>query len=124
EASDQHVLQVRAPVLSNGQQLGEIVVMSEGSSLIAIVARYISAAAALFFAATGLALFVAKWLAARVTEPVRLLSDAMDQVAESGDFSRTVEPVADDELGRLTDTFNGLMARLQANDQALHATLQ
>jgi len=123
QATDQHVLRVRTPVTVGGRPAGSLVVISEGASLTAIVARYFSAAAALFFAATGLALFVAKWLAGRVIEPVRRLSDAMDQVAESGDFARTVEPVADDELGRLTDTFNGLLAKLKANDQALHATL-
>jgi signal transduction histidine kinase/CheY-like chemotaxis protein len=122
-AADEHVLQVRTPVTVGGQPAGTLVMTSEGASLAAIVARYFSAAAALFFAATGLALFVAKWLAGRVIEPVRRLSDAMDQVAESGDFARTVEPVADDELGRLTDTFNGLLAKLEANDQALRATM-
>jgi signal transduction histidine kinase len=124
DAADEHVLQVRTPVTVAGRPAGSLVIISEGASLTAIVARYFSAAAALFFAATGLALFVAKWLAGRVIEPVRRLSDAMDQVAESGDFARTVEPVADDELGRLTDTFNGLLARLQSNDVALRATLE
>ena len=114
---------MRAPVTISGRPAGTLVVMSEGASLTAIIARYFSAAAALFFAATGLALFVAKWLAGRVIEPVKRLSDAMDQVAESGDFGQTVERVADDELGRLTDTFNGLLLKLKANDQALHATM-
>ncbi|MGZ3313834.1 MAG: ATP-binding protein [Caulobacteraceae bacterium] len=122
-AADRHVLQVRTPVVLGGQPAATLVVISEGASLTAIVARYFSAAAALFFAATGLALFVAKWLAGRVIEPVRRLSDAMDQVAESGDFAQCVEPVADDELGRLTHTFNGLLAKLQTNDQALRATM-
>ncbi|MGZ3346324.1 MAG: ATP-binding protein [Caulobacteraceae bacterium] len=123
EAADQHVLQVRAPVVIGGRPAGTLVVMSEGASLSAIVARYFSAAAALFFAATGLALFVAKWLAGRVIEPVRRLSEAMDQVADSGDFAQTVEPVADDELGRLTGTFNGLLSKLKVKDEDLHATL-
>jgi two-component system, sensor histidine kinase len=123
DAADEHVLQVRAPVTVNGKPVGTLVVISEGASLSAIVARYFSAAAALFFAATGLALFVAKWLAGRVIEPVRRLSDAMDQVAESGDFAQTVQPIADDELGRLTDTFNGLLSRLKVKDEALHTTM-
>ena len=123
DAADEHVLAVRTPVVVAGRPAGRLVIMSEGASLGGIVARYFSAAAALFFAATGLALFVAKWLAGRVTEPVRRLSDAMDQVAESGDFAQTVVPIADDELGRLTDTFNGLLAKLQVNDQALRATM-
>ena len=120
---DQHVLKVRAPVVHAGQTLGQVVVISEGADLGAIVARYFSSTAALFFAATGLALFVAKWLAGRVIEPVRRLSGAMDKVAESGDFGQAVEPFADDELGRLTDTFNGLLRKLDVNDQALRVTM-
>jgi len=122
-ASDEHFLQVKAPIARAGRPAGAVVILSEGSSLGSIVARYFSAASALFFGATALALFLAKWLAARVTEPVRRLSGAMDQVAESGDFGQEVEPIADDELGRLTDTFNGLLRKLNINDQALRRTL-
>jgi signal transduction histidine kinase len=122
-ASDQHFLQVRAPVTRGGKPAGEVVILSEGSSLGSIVARYFSAASALFFAATALALFLAKWLAGRVIEPVRRLSGAMDQVAESGDFAQEVEPIAEDELGRLTATFNGLLRKLNVNDQALRRTM-
>jgi signal transduction histidine kinase len=122
-ASDEHFLQVKAPIARAGRPAGEVVILSEGSSLGSIIARYFSAASALFFGATALALFLAKWLAARVTEPVRRLSGAMDQVAESGDFGQTVEPIADDELGRLTDTFNGLLRKLDINDQALRRTM-
>jgi signal transduction histidine kinase/AmiR/NasT family two-component response regulator len=122
-ASDQHYLEVRAPITRGGKPAGEVVILSEGSSLGAIVARYFSAASALFFAATALALFLAKWLAGRVIEPVRRLSGAMNKVAESGDFTQEVEPVAEDELGRLTDTFNGLLRKLNVKDQALHRTM-
>jgi signal transduction histidine kinase/AmiR/NasT family two-component response regulator len=122
-ASDEHFLQVRAPIVRAGQSAGEVVILSEGSSLGSIVARYASSSLALFFGATGLALFLAKWLAGRVTEPVRRLSGAMDQVAESGDFSQEVQPIAEDELGRLTDTFNGLLRKLNGNDQALRRTM-
>ena len=122
-ASDQHYLEARAPIVRGGKPAGEVVILSEGSSLSSIIARYFSAASALFFAATGLALFVAKWLAGRVIEPVRRLSGAMDKVADSGDFAQEVEPVAEDELGRLTDTFNGLLRKLNVKDQALHRTM-
>jgi signal transduction histidine kinase len=122
-ASDEQFLQVRAPITRAGRPAGQVVILSEGSRLGVIVARYFAAAAALFFAATALALFMAKWLAGRVIEPVRRLSSAMDQVAESGDFEREVQPVAEDELGRLTDTFNGLLRKLKVNDRTLRRTM-
>jgi signal transduction histidine kinase len=122
---DGNVMEGRAPIVgADGRRLGDLVLQSENPGLGAVVARYASASAALFFAAAGLALFVAKWLAARVTEPVRRLSRAMDQVAERGDFGQSVERMADDELGALTDTFNALLRKLEANDQALRRTLE
>jgi signal transduction histidine kinase len=116
-------LEARSAIVRSGRPAGEVVVLADAPSLGSVVARYTSTAAALFFAATGLALFVSKWLAARVTEPVRRLSRAMQQVAERGDFGQSVEPIADDELGRLTGTFNALLRKLDANDQALRRTL-
>jgi signal transduction histidine kinase/ActR/RegA family two-component response regulator len=117
------VLESRAPVLRGGRPVGEVVVVSRKLKLSTVMARYIAVASALFFVATGLALFVAKGLAVRVTEPVRRLVKAMDQVAESNDFSQSVERIADDELGRLTDAFNALLRKLDANDQALRRTM-
>jgi len=115
--------EARAPVVIAGRRYGEIVTYSEPPSLWAILPRYLSLTAALFFAATGLALFLGRWLAARVTEPVEHLSKVMKAVADSGDFAQTVERISDDELGRLTDSFNDLLARLHRNDKALRQTL-
>ena len=47
----------------------------------------------------------------------------MREVATDSDFARRVEPAADDELGRLTGSFNGLLARLQGNDRELRLTM-
>jgi signal transduction histidine kinase/ActR/RegA family two-component response regulator len=117
------VLEARAPVTRAGLRAGEVVVFSQKVKLSTVMERYVSVAAALFFAAASLALFVAKGLAGRVTEPVRRLSKAMDEVAERNDFSQSVERIADDELGRLTDAFNALLRKLDANAQALGRTM-
>ena len=106
-----------------GRTLGDLEVRRELPVGGQFMARYIAVAAALFFAAAGLSLFLGRALARRVAEPINRLGDAMREVAEDSDFGRRVEPVADDELGRLTDSFNSLLARLQANDQALRTTM-
>ncbi|HTI66603.1 MAG TPA: ATP-binding protein [Caulobacteraceae bacterium] len=115
--------EARAPVRIDGRAVGEIVTFNLPHSVWAILPRYLALAAALFFAAGGLALVLGRWLAGRVTDPVNRLSQAMQAVADSGDFAQRVERADDDELGRLTDSFNGLLSKLNHNDQALRRTM-
>ncbi|OYX36414.1 MAG: hypothetical protein B7Y99_01335 [Caulobacterales bacterium 32-69-10] len=112
-----------AVVRQDGRPVGRFITYTRPPSIWATLPRYLSLTAALFFAATGLALFLGRWLAGRVTEPVDRLSQVMRAVADSGDFAQRVERSEDDELGRLTDRFNDLLARLHDNDQALRRTL-
>ena len=100
-----------------------LVVAAAAPELGAIMPRYLAVCGALFFAATGLALFMGRWLAGRVIEPVNRLSEAMREVTDSGDYSQRVPNWAQDEFGLLTESFNHLLAQLQANDSALHRAM-
>ena len=96
---------------------------SAGVELGSILPRYLAVCAALFFAATGLALFMGRWLAGRVMEPVNRLSQAMREVTDSADYSQRLPIWAQDEFGLLTESFNHLLAQLHANDNALHRAM-
>jgi signal transduction histidine kinase/ActR/RegA family two-component response regulator len=100
-----------------------LVVATASPAIVDILPRYLAVCGALFFAATGLALFMGRWLAGRVIEPVNRLSNAMREVTDSGDYSERVPNWAQDEFGLLTDSFNHLLAQLQANDSALHRAM-
>lgn len=113
----------RTPVLLNGARVGDLVVRRDLTVAGQFLARYLAVAAALFFAAAGLSLFLGRALARRVAAPINRLAEAMREMASDSDFARRVEPAADDELGRLTGAFNGLLERLQANDRELRVTL-
>jgi two-component system, sensor histidine kinase len=113
----------RAPLEFNGRRTGELVVSSREFDRASILPRYIAVCGALFFAATGLALFMGRWLAGLVIHPVNRLSKAMRDVTDSGDYSERVPKWASDEFGLLTESFNDLLAQLQANDSALHRAM-
>ena len=117
-------LRVQAPIAVQGRRLGTVVLWSTPQGLGALLPRFISMGGALFFVAAGLALFMGRWLAARLTRPVERLSRAMHEVAGSGDFAQRVSHGENDEFGRLTDSFNGLLAQLEKNDRALHSTME
>jgi len=55
------------------------------------------------------------WIVGRTALiPLNDLTDAVEQVAETTDVSRRLDPGGDDELGRLRRTFNHLLAALEA----------
>ena len=117
-----HVV-VHAPLrLANGEAGSlELVVVPEGPG--GLLPRFVSMGGALFFVAAGLALFMGRWLAGRLTRPVDRLSRVMHEVAGSGDFTQRVLHGEHDEFGRLTDSFNALLADLESHDKALHETM-
>jgi signal transduction histidine kinase/ActR/RegA family two-component response regulator len=113
----------KAALTADGRNLGQLVVSSRSFDRASIIPRYLAVCGALFFAATGLALFMGRWLAGLVVHPVNRLSQAMRDVTDSGDYSQRVPNWARDEFGILTDSFNDLLAQLQANDNALHRAM-
>lgn len=67
-------------------------------------------------AAGALAAFLVGWaVAGRALYPVAALTESASKIARSGDFSRRVaENSSRDELGRLSRTFNAMLASLEA----------
>jgi signal transduction histidine kinase len=55
-----------------------------------------------------------------VRRPLKLISDKM-AVVESGDFSVRLQPVHDDEVGRLVESFNSMVDRLHKAQDELQA---
>jgi signal transduction histidine kinase/CheY-like chemotaxis protein len=114
---------LNTPLMLDGHAVGALSIQASGAGLGAILPRYLAVCAALFFAATGLALFMGRWLAGRVMDPVNRVSQAMREVTDSADYSHRLPLWAQDEFGLLTESFNHLLAQLQANDNALHRAM-
>jgi signal transduction histidine kinase/CheY-like chemotaxis protein len=114
---------VTAPLSVGGRAVGALTLRAAGADFGSIAPRYLAVCAALFFAAVGIALFMGRWLAGRVMDPVNRLSQAMRDVTDSADYSQRLPLWAQDEFGLLTETFNQLLAQLQANDSALHRAM-
>jgi signal transduction histidine kinase/ActR/RegA family two-component response regulator len=122
---DETALLVRAEIAikAQGRPIGQLVVMSRPDGMSSILPRFVALGGGLFFAATGLALFTGRWLAAQITRPINRLSRAMREVARSRDFMRRVKRIEDDEFGRLTDSFNDLLGQLHNYDQDLREAM-
>ncbi len=68
--------------------------------------------------AMGVALLLSVWLSARVTGPLRELSEAAAAVAV-GDLDTRVRPRSQDELGQVATTFNHMVSQLRLTVQGL-----
>ena len=62
---------------------------------------------------------LAGWIALGVSRSVRNLAQAAERVRADKDFKVRAVKTSDDELGRLTDTFNDMLAGVQARDDEL-----
>jgi signal transduction histidine kinase/ActR/RegA family two-component response regulator len=113
------------PVVWQGHKIGELVLRAREPTIVGLLPRFVALTGALFFGASGIALFVAHSLSRRVTAPLERLSRAMGQVASSGAFERMVLCEADDDVFlRLTGSFNDLLTQLDANHKELCETLE
>jgi two-component system, sensor histidine kinase len=119
------VHETSAPVIAGGRRVGQVVVRSHDPTIVALLPRFLALTGALFFGASGIALFVAQSLSKRVTAPIERLSRAMAQVASSGEFLALDPHDADDDVFlRLTSSFNELLTQLDANHKELCETLE
>jgi PAS domain S-box-containing protein len=70
-------------------------------------------------ASAVVALAISAVLQQRVTRPILALAQAAKTVSERGDYSIRAQKVSEDETGLLTDAFNGMLARIEEQREAL-----
>jgi signal transduction histidine kinase/CheY-like chemotaxis protein len=66
-----------------------------------------------------LAFIVSAKLQTVISQPIARLAQTAKAVSDDKDFSVRAAKTANDELGQLTDTFNGMLAEIQAKDRQL-----
>ncbi len=115
---------IRTNIVYKDKPVGVLSTTVRPPSLVSLLPRYAALSFALFFGASGLALFLARGLSRRITAPVTRLSAAMGKVASSGKFTPVEESSSDDDLFRsLARSFNRLLVKLDENDKSLHQTM-
>ncbi len=82
--------------------------------------RLIIVAGALGLLAAGVGWVVAQ----RTTRPLRALTNAVDEVAETQDFSMPVDAAGSDEIGRLGRGFNRMLSALQTSREQQQQLVQ
>ncbi len=103
------------------EQAGTIYLVSDLAEIDARLFRYVLIAAPVLLVSLLVAWLLARRLHPLITRPILHLSAVAGTVAGEKDYSVRAAKEADDELGRLIDAFNEMLAQIQARDAELKA---
>ena len=109
------------PVTRGTRRLGTLYLESTLDALYERLTLYGTLLGGTLLIAGVVAVVVATWLQRSISQPVLALAGAASTVAEGHDYSVRAQKFANDEIGRLADTFNGMLGTIQQQHSELHA---
>jgi PAS domain S-box-containing protein len=114
------------PVMLKRDQVGALYLRSDYQrTFLRLLGFYAQVIAAIVVVATGLGVVLSRRLSRTITDPVLQLARTAQVVGEKKDYSvRAAATGRADEVGRLTDSFNEMLSRIQSQDAALSLSQQ
>jgi len=111
-------------IMLEGDRAGTLYLRSDLAEMEARLLRYVLIAVAVLILSSLVAWLLARRLHPMITRPISHLSAVAGQVALDRNYSVRAVKEADDEIGRLIDGFNEMLAQIQARDGELAAARQ
>jgi signal transduction histidine kinase/ActR/RegA family two-component response regulator len=112
-------LEVFHAVSLNGEPLGTLFLQSDMSQWNSRAKRYAMLLLVLMVVSDCLALLIASKLQNLISQPILRLEDTMRMVSVKRNYEVRALKFYDDEIGRLIDGFNTMLAEIQERDTAL-----
>ena len=112
-------LRVCKQIFADRQAAGIIYLESDLAELHAQLKKSAATSLSIMMAAALLSLGIASRLQRTVSEPIRHLAETATHVSLRQGYSARARKLADDDLGRLTDSFNGMLSEIQRRDEQL-----
>jgi two-component system, sensor histidine kinase and response regulator len=106
-------------ILFDHQLIGSIYLESDLSEVNSRLREFSLIVMVTLIVALSLALILSARLQTVISEPIAHLARTAQIVSTRKDFTVRAAKTADDDLGQLTDTFNGMLAELQERDRQL-----
>jgi len=105
----------------NGEKIGAIYLRSDLTGLYAELWRYICITLVFLVVSLAATYLLASRLQHIVSGPISHLAQTAESVSTGHNYSIRATKKSNDELGRLIDSFNDMLGRIQAGDRALKA---
>src|SRR5262249_49878533 len=109
-------------IVSDGEHLGTVHLAYSLNDLFVDLARYVGIAFLVLVVSVVAAVVAASRVQRSFSQPIERLAKAAGAVSREKDYAVRVEPTESrDELGVLMNTFNEMLARIQARDAEVQA---
>ena len=110
---------VDAPIVHGGERIGTLNLIADLSSLRHALFENLLMSLAFGGLAAGIGIGAATMLQRTITDPINALTQTMNEVRDTGDFTRTATRQSRDETGLMVDTFNAMLSEINQRDTAL-----
>jgi signal transduction histidine kinase/ActR/RegA family two-component response regulator len=107
------------PVVLDGRRIGTVYLESDLSELYERLRVQAGTVLVVLCTAGLVALLLSSWLQRLVSRPVLDLAETARAVSERKDYSLRATKSGSDEVGRLVDSFNDMLAQIQERDSVL-----
>jgi diguanylate cyclase len=106
-------------IFHDGERVGTVYLKADLTELQSRLRRYALAVLLLMGVGAVAALLLAMRFQAVIARPILALATAAKSVSQREDYAVRVTPLGSDEIGGLTEAFNGMLAQIQIRDGAL-----
>ncbi|HLK62228.1 MAG TPA: PAS domain S-box protein [Bryobacteraceae bacterium] len=104
------------PIVLNGRRIGTLLLTADLGEVTERTRIYGAIVLVILFSSSVVAFLLSSGLRDVIVTPISRLAHAAGSISQSGDYSIRVEKDSRDELGVLVDSFNEMVARIQARD--------
>jgi len=105
------------PIMFQGERIGTIYLRSDMNDAYARLLRYVGIVCIVLLASLGLALLLSSRLQGVISGPVAALADVARRISVDKNYSVRATKVADDEIGVLIDSFNGMLSQIEIRER-------
>ena len=121
---DDHLLELAAPVLLDGEVVGTIVLRSTLDQIAASLWTYLWIVLAVMLVSLGLAFVLVSRLQRVISTPIESLRKTMETVSAKQDYTVRAASHGSDELGSVIEGFNHMLAQIQRHEDVLRKAHQ
>jgi diguanylate cyclase (GGDEF)-like protein/PAS domain S-box-containing protein len=116
---EQGTLLLFQPIQLTGDRIGTVLLVSSMSEVQTRLKRYAGIVAAVLAGSLLISLLAMARLQRVITGPIGYLSGVAQQVSSERNYSLRAKKSANDEIGLLIDSFNGMLAQIQMQEESL-----
>ncbi|MEQ1601792.1 MAG: response regulator [Methylophilaceae bacterium] len=110
---------VISDITMTGDYLGSVMIVTNLRNLWWAVLQSLAISLTAALVSLGLAMFLVQRLRGTMLNPIRAIAGTAHNIAQTQNYSARVTKLAEDELGDLTDAFNGMLGQIERRDQQL-----